>query len=122
MGTKRGGSLNLATSALVASIAIADNLFVKDSTRHSLAEVKTDIIPISNFNDADFTVKPKFPEDFDISKATASLSPLDLNQNFDLEQAYITFDMRENFLQKQSQREDASMMSWDNEGSLIPLE
>jgi hypothetical protein len=56
MGTKRGGSLNLATSALVASIAIADNLFVKDSTRHSLAEVKSDIIPMSNFNDSDFTV------------------------------------------------------------------
>jgi hypothetical protein len=75
--------LALATSALVASIAMADSLFVKNS--QALAELRTEIIPITNFNDSAFTTKPILSENYDFSKALAPLPPLDLNSDFDLD-------------------------------------
>lgn len=91
----------MATSALVAGIAMADTLLIKDTASQALAQINSDTIPVSNFNDSDFTAKPTLPEDFDFSsKADVKLSPLNMEAEFDLEQAYMSFDMRDSYLER----------------------
>ena len=54
---------------------------------------------MSNFDHANFVVGPNSSKDLDLLKEPAPVSPLDLNLNFDYEEACITFDMRESYLQ-----------------------